>query len=71
MSNYIFLEEKVCLETYIGYLFIFFGMMCVMLRSMVSIGNIKEDNTPTISGSGSPSVIGVALQVATKLMNIS
>ncbi|WP_339012736.1 hypothetical protein VNN36_10445 [Lactococcus garvieae] len=42
-----------------------------MLRSMVSIGNIKEDNTPTISGSGSPSVIGVALQVATKLMNIS
>jgi peptidoglycan DL-endopeptidase CwlO len=60
------MKKKFIFGGFFGSLFIFFGVMCVMLGSMVSIGSVKEDDTPTISGSGTPPVTGEALQVATK-----
>ena len=52
------MKKKFIFGGIFGSLVIFFGVMCVMLGSMVSIGSIKEDDTPTISGSGTPPVTG-------------
>lgn len=44
--------------------FLFFGLIFVLFGSMLSIGS--QEDTPDISGNGTPPVTGQALEVATK-----
>ncbi|MBL3717179.1 CHAP domain-containing protein, partial [Lactococcus garvieae] len=44
--------------------FLFFGLVLVLLGSMLSIGS--QEDVPEITGGGSPPVTGEALKVATK-----